>query len=101
MGSVLCACRLLHVVARSRCQQLLDRVVARVGTERSRGPTCEALVELGSSRRDRRRSGGRQQVIERQLILTEVARFPPAEPTAAEVDEQVAAMKARAGDRLE
>jgi hypothetical protein len=42
-----------------------------------------------------------QQAIDRQLTLNEVARFPPSEPPANEVEQQLAAMKARVGDRLD
>ena len=41
-----------------------------------------------------------QQVIERRLVLSEVARFPPAEPSAAAIDQQVADMKKHAGPTL-
>jgi hypothetical protein len=42
-----------------------------------------------------------RQAVERQLILREVARFPQSEPPLAAVDEQLSAMKARVGSRLD
>jgi hypothetical protein len=41
-----------------------------------------------------------ERTIERLLVLREVARFSPPEPPAAAVEEEVAAMKSRAGERL-
>jgi hypothetical protein len=82
-------------------QQLLDRVLARIGTEAITQTDVEALVEFGLiEARSPTVPAAVQQAIDRQLVLREVARFPPAEPPAAEVDKQLAAMKARVGDRL-
>jgi hypothetical protein len=86
--------------------QLLDKVLARVGT---RGVTLTevraaiglGLVEVrGGEDAD---AVGLDRVIERQIVLNEVGRFPTPDPTAAEVAQQVAAMKSHAGasyDRL-
>jgi hypothetical protein len=83
-------------------QQLLDRVLARIGTEAITQTDVQALVEFGlidaTSPTD---PAAVRQAIERQLSLREVARFPPSESPAAVVEQQVAAMKARVGDRLE
>jgi hypothetical protein len=82
-------------------QQLLDRVLARIGTEAITQTDVESLVEFGLiEARSPTLPTAVQQAIDRQLVLKEVARFPPAEPTAAEVEKQLAAMKARVGDRL-
>jgi hypothetical protein len=82
-------------------QQLLDRVLARIGTEAITQTDVEALVEFGLvEARSPTVPAAVQQAIDRQLVLREVARFPPAEPPAAEVEKQLAAMKARVGDRL-
>jgi hypothetical protein len=40
------------------------------------------------------------QVIDRQVMLMEVARFPPAEPSDAAINQQVEAMRKRAGSAL-
>jgi hypothetical protein len=83
-------------------QQLLDRVLARIATEAITQTDVQAVVEFGlvdaKSIADPAAVG---QVVDRQLALKEVARFPPAEPTADAVDEQLAVMKARAGTRLD
>ena len=82
-------------------QQFLDRVLARIGTEAITQTDVEALVEFGLiEARSPTVPAAVQQAIDRQLVLREVARFPPAEPPAAEVEKQLAAMKARVGDRL-
>jgi len=82
-------------------QQLLDRVLARIGTEAITQTDVEALVEFGLiDARSPTVPAAVQQAIDRQLVLREVARFPPAEPPAADVEKQLAAMKARVGDRL-
>jgi len=61
----------------------------------------EALVEFGLIKaRSPTVPEAVQQAIDRQLILKEVSRFPPAEPPTAEVEKQLATMKARVGDRL-
>src|SRR5688572_32524617 len=82
-------------------QQLLDRVLARIGTEAITQTDVEALVEFGLiEARSPTLPAAVQQAIDRQLVLKEVARFPPAEPPATDVEQQLAAMKARVGDRL-
>ena len=82
-------------------QQLLDRVLARIGTEAITQTDVEALVEFGLiEARSPTVPAAVQQAIDRQLILKEVARFPSSGPPAADVEQQLAAMKARVGDRL-
>jgi hypothetical protein len=82
-------------------QQLLDRVLARIGTEAITQTDVEALVEFGLiEARSPTMPAAVQQAIDRQLILKEVARFPSAGPPPADVEQQLAVMKARVGDRL-
>ena len=82
-------------------QQLLDRVLARIGTEAITQTDVEALVEFGLiEARSPTVPAAVQQAIDRLLILKEVTRFPSAGPPAADVEQQLAAMKARVGDRL-
>ena len=82
-------------------QQLLDRVLARIGTEAITQTDVEALVEFGLiEARSPTVPAAVQQAIDRQLILKEVARFPTAGPPADDVEQQLAVMKARVGDRL-
>ena len=85
-------------------QQLLDRVVARVNNVPITLTDVDAALGLGvvtvSGAEDPRAAATRQ-LIERQLILAEVARFAPPEPDAAAIDREVAAMKDRTGARLQ
>jgi hypothetical protein len=80
-------------------QQLLDRILARVNGYEITQTDLEAARGLGvvSGATD---SEALQRMIDRQLMLVEVARFPPAEPPAAAVDAGVAREKAAAGPRL-
>jgi hypothetical protein len=84
-------------------QQLLDRIVARVGGSAITLTDVQAAVALGiveSRSGEDATASAEQQLIERELLLAEVARFPPPEPTMAAIDMEVAALKARAGTRL-
>jgi hypothetical protein len=76
-------------------QVLLDRIVASVDGVAITQSDLNAAIALGviaEPTLDR--------LIERQLVLAEVARFAPPEPAAAAIDTEVAAMTARAGGRL-
>ena len=92
---------LVHYSAVS-AQQLLDRVLARIGTEAITQTDVQAPLEFGlidaGSATD---PAAVQLAIDRQLTLNEVARFPPSEPPGNEVEQQLATMKARVGDRLD
>lgn len=81
-------------------QQLLDRVVARVGTVAITQTDVDAAVAFGIV--EPKTADGRdpvKQMIDRRLILGEVSRFPPPEPTEDAVNGQLAKMKAAAGDQ--
>jgi hypothetical protein len=85
-------------------QQLLDRVVARVNNVPITLTDVDAALGLGvvtASGAEEPRAAATRQLIERQLILAEVARFAPPEPDAAAIEREVAEMKNRAGARLE
>src|SRR5687768_2297111 len=85
-------------------QQLLDRVVARVGRAVVTLTDVNAAVGLGLVNPmpgEAPMDAAVRQLIDRQLVLIEVARFPPPDPAPAAIEAEVAAMKARAGDRLE
>jgi Asp-tRNA(Asn)/Glu-tRNA(Gln) amidotransferase A subunit family amidase len=83
-------------------QLLLDRVLARVGTEAITQTDVQALVEFGLiEAKSSTEPAAVQPAIDRRLTLNEVARFPPSEPPSADVEQQLAAMKARVGDRLD
>ena len=79
-------------------QQLLDRVVARVGTSAITQTDVEAAVAFGVV--EQNDADGRdavEQLIDRRLILAEVSRFPPPEPSEAEVMALMATMRTTAG----
>ena len=84
-------------------QQLLDRVVARVNGSAITQSDVNAAVALGvvgAAGDAQQESAATEQLIQRQLVLAEVARFAPPEPDRALVEKQADAMKARAGARL-
>ena len=80
-------------VVSTDAQQLLDRVVARVGSSSITQTDVDAAVTFGIVNRGDALKG----LIERRLILAEVDRLPPAEPIEADVMELVAKMRATAG----
>lgn len=84
--------------------QLLDRVVARVDGAAITLSDVNAALELGvieAPADERRQAEAIERLIERQLMLAEVARFAPAEPAPAALDREVEAMLGHAGDRLD
>jgi hypothetical protein len=89
-------------LAPAAAQQLLDRVVARIGSEAVTQTDVLAAVTLGlidvKSVDD---PDAVRQTVERKLALREVARFPPVEPTVAAIQQQVADMKKQAGPKLD
>ena len=103
-GRVLFVSRLLHV-ALQQLSMLSNSSTASSpgsGLKPSRRPTWRRSSSSVWSRRDRRRCRRPcSRSIDRQLVLKEVARFPPAEPPAARSREAACAMKARAGDRFD
>jgi hypothetical protein len=89
--------------AAQQSEQLLDRVVARVGTTAI--TLIDVLAAIGLGLVDAPPGPDQQhvameQLIDRQLILGEVARFPPPEPPQSAVDAQIAMLKATAGSHL-
>jgi hypothetical protein len=86
--------------AEASAQQLLDRIVARVGGNAITLTDLQAARALGlvtGATQDE----ALQQMINRQLLLIEVARFPPPEPPEPAVAEQVARERDAAGARLD
>ncbi len=84
-------------------QQLIDRVVARVNGAPITLTDVNAAVGLGlveHARPDDLEEATRQ-LIDRQLILGEVARFSPPEPDTAAIEREIAALKARPGAALD
>ena len=83
-------------------QQLLDRVVARVNGEVVTLTDVKAAVALGVVEvpAGAGEADAIQALIDRQLVLAEVARFAPPEPSAADVARETARLTARVGPRL-
>jgi hypothetical protein len=73
--------------------QLLDRIVARVNGTAITQTDVAAAVGLGVVDS----ATAVQQIVDRRMMLAEVARFPPDPPSEAAIDEVVAKMKAHAG----
>jgi hypothetical protein len=83
-------------------QQLLDRVLARVDGAPITLTDVQAaiglgIIEVGSGDPI---AQGTQQMLDRQLELTEVQRFPPPEPSPDVVARETARLKMHAGPRL-
>ena len=96
-------CILNYSVAIASAQQLLDRVVARVDGYAITLTDVQAALGLGVIQVPPAADpieAGTQQMIDRQLLLTEVQRFPPPEPGATAVDREVTRLTMRAGARL-
>src|SRR6185503_9232066 len=70
------------VVSCALAQQPLDRVMARIGSNAVTLTDVKAAVGLGLvDAKSPDDSAALSQVIDRQVMLMEVARFPPAEPS--------------------
>jgi hypothetical protein len=85
-----------------QAQQVIDRVVARVDTDIITQSDVQAAVGLGIVAKP---DGDALQpsldrLIDRRLMLIEVQRFPPPEPTAAAIDAELAAIRMRVGSAL-
>ena len=82
-------------------QQLIDKVMARIGAAAITWSDVRAAVGLGVvDAKSPDDPAALSQVIDRRLMLTEVTRFPQAEPSETAIAERVAAMKKRAGAAL-
>jgi hypothetical protein len=83
-------------------QQLLDRIVARANGDVITLTDVKAAVALGvvEAPAGAGESVAIERLIDRQLVLAEVARFAPPEPAAADVARETAALAARVGSRL-
>ena len=80
-------------------QQLLDRILARVGGVAITLTDLQAARALGLVE-GATEEAALQQLINRRLLLIEVARFPPPAPSEAAVDREVARQRTAAGARL-
>jgi hypothetical protein len=81
-------------------QQLIDRVLARVGMKAVTMTDVRAAVALGlveTKPGEDAQKAALERTVERVLVLDEVARFSPPEPAAEAVAQEVAAMKSHAG----
>lgn len=96
-------CILNYSIASVSAQQLLDRVVARLDNYAITLTDVQAALGLGIVQAPSGAdpvAAGTEQMIDRQLVLAEVRRFPPPEPPPAAVEREVARLKANAGARL-
>jgi hypothetical protein len=87
----------------SSAQQLLDRVVARVEGYAITLTDVQAALGLGVIQAPPGAdpiAAGTQQMIDRQLVLAEVQRFPPPEPDAAAITREIGRLEMNAGARL-
>ena len=92
---------LLNYSVTVNAQQLIDRVLARVGTNAVTMTDVRIALELGLVQSgDNRQAVALERTIDRQLQLNEVTRFSPPEPPAAAVAEEVESMKMRASPGL-
>ncbi len=84
-------------------QQLLDRIVARVNGEVITLTDVRAAVALGVVEvpEDADEIDAIESLVGRQLVLAEVERFAPPEPTAAAVARETATLLMRLGSRLD
>jgi hypothetical protein len=85
-------------------QQLIDRVLARVASNAITLTDVRAAIGLGvvqTAPGENAETVARDQLIERELLLEEIARFPPPEPAAADIEKEVARLDANAGRQLE
>ncbi len=78
-------------------QQLLDHVVARIGNSALTQTDVDFAAAFGVV--DPKAGDPVKQMIDRRLVIGEVNRFPPPEPTATAIDEVVARMKTTAGSQ--
>ena len=82
-------------------QQPLDRVMARIGSNAVTLTDVKAAVGLGLvDAKSPDDSSALSLVIDRHVMLMEVARFPPAEPSDVAINQQVEAMRKHAGGAL-
>ena len=83
-------------------QQVIDRVVARIGGDVVTLSDVRAAAGLGivAAPQGDALQPALNQLVERRLVLIEVQRFPPPEPAAAAVDAELAAIRMRAGAAL-
>ncbi len=79
-------------------QQLLDRIIARVNGVAITLTDVKAAIALGIA--DPPEAAAIEQLINRQLVLGEVARFLPPEPSAAAITVEAEALTTRVGERM-
>lgn len=92
-------CVVSFVVVSGAAQQLLDRVVVRVNGDAITQTDVAAAIDLGIvavKPGENAQQSALQQLIDRQMLLQEIARFPPPEPTQAAVDQEVQRLKQHA-----
>lgn len=101
-SAALIAAAIVVVACPLGAQQLLDRVVARVNGKVVTLTDVRAAVALGVVEvpADADEIEAIEPLVSRELVLTEVARFAPPEPAAADVARETATLIAHVGSRL-
>ena len=85
------------LVAPLGAQTLLDRVVARVNGTTVLLSDVRAAVAVGLVEGPAESDAAVEQMVQRALLVEEVNRFPPPEPTGEAIDAELARMRTRAG----
>ena len=85
---------------RLEAQQLLDRIVARVNGAAITLTDVNAAIALGIVGGSGGQASAIQQLIDRQLVLAEVARFLPPEPPANAVAIEAGSLTTNVGQKL-
>jgi hypothetical protein len=89
---------LVALASGASAQVLLDRVVARVnGIAVTLSDVRAALMMGAVVAADNELPLAIEQTVQRQLLLAEVERFPPPEPSAAAIDQEEARIRSRLG----
>ena len=99
-GSMLAAALVSLLVGRASAQELLDRVMAIVEGDIITQSDVRTAIEFGFVDRPQNGdpyTGPLAQLVDRGLILAEVDRYAPPEPSAAALDGGLAAIRARFG----
>jgi parvulin-like peptidyl-prolyl isomerase len=92
---------LMAAAAPLDAQTLLDRVVARVNGSIILLSDVRAAAALGLVEASPDSQDAVEQMVQRALLVEEVNRFPPPEPSSDAVDAELGRLRARAGGSLE
>jgi hypothetical protein len=91
------ACLVFCAGGRAAAQSMLDRVAARINGSVILLSDVRAAAQLGLVDAPADSEDAVEQMVQRALLIEEVNRFPPPEPSLETLDAEVARMRARAG----